>query len=603
MTSTMRVLPELRIIQQEFDHRHKRPYPGKSGRGSNSDDDDDDESQKVRKKPGRKPNPASPAVRKEQNRAAQRAFRDRKERHLQEMENTIKELKETNNDITQEARRLKSANDLLQSENFYLREVVFSFETALSKGGHVVILQEVKAELYRRHYEKHSARKLAPPPPPPTASTQEQQTPSSAAPSMFIPTSSFLPRPECTDAVSSSALQRQEFGQAVANAITITCAKSPSPPASITSLTSSSHSSTSASTLDSPRMLSRACSPVVWERPGAKAAAVVDSQEDTIFSVSSDIFYKAPSPRSFLDAYHARLARSSSPFSPITISRSAMSEQDTEMTPRPTEYTKQPTMFDELQSALFPPGTLQSLIHNNLATPQEIVNDVPLLDQLDSKAPSKDPVISSGYQAYPFSLSLMDSPCPNEPSSILEEDSGSLSTPTLGLDDGLKQEVIPSKRLQLEIRVLASAPPAVDPNIDSKVYSLPHDPRIDLIPCPRLRAQMILHQSKFDIEDLCQLLINEAICHGHPLDPHSWELPERFFDRYGFLLGQEMLRHRNKIWPKKDDPLPGKNVQGALTIGDAHPFMFFLIMLWRLITVFLYHGGRKDFHLIYKLSL
>ncbi|KAF9146071.1 hypothetical protein BG015_011700 [Linnemannia schmuckeri] len=556
MTSSMRVLPELRIIQQEFDRRDKRPYPGKSGRGT-SDDDEDEDGNKARKKPGRKPNPASPAVRKEQNRAAQRAFRDRKERHLQEMESTIKELKETNNDITQEARRLKDANELLQSENFYLREVVFSFETALSKGGHVVILQEVKAELYRRHYEKHSARKLAPPPPPPpvttttTASTQDHQQNSTQ--SMFIPTGSFLIRPESTDAVSS-ARQRQEFGQAVVNAITINCSKSPSPPASVTSSSlSTSNSSTSLS--DSPPLPSRACSPVVWERLGTKAAA--DPHDDNIFSMSSDIFYKAPSPRSFLDAYHARLARSSSPFSPITIPRSAMSGQDTEMGARVTEYTKQPTMFDELQSSLFPPGTLQSLIHNNLSTPQEIVNDVSLLDQLDSSAPSKDRVVSSGYQAFPFSLSLMDSPLPNEPSSILDDDNGEyrLSTPTLGLDDGLKQEVIPSKRLQLEIRVLASAPPAVDPNIDVKVYSLPHDPRIDLIPCPRLRAQMILHQNKFDIEDLCQLLINEAICHGHPLDPHSWELPERFFDRYGFLLGQEMLRHRNKIWPKKDEPL------------------------------------------------
>ncbi|KAG0312932.1 hypothetical protein BGZ97_010682 [Linnemannia gamsii] len=551
----MRVLPELRIIQQEFDRRDKRPYPGKSGRG-NSDDDEDEDGNKARKKPGRKPNPASPAVRKEQNRAAQRAFRDRKERHLQEMESTIKELRETNNDITQEANRLKSANELLQSENFYLREVVFSFETALSKGGHVVILQEVKAELYRRHYEKHSARKLAPPPsPPPVTATTAQSHQATSTQSMFIPTGTFLVRPECTDAVSS-ARQRQEFGQAVMSAITINCSKSPSPPASIASSSSTSTSTGSTSSSDSPPLPSRACSPVVWEKPGAKAGA--DLHDVNIFSMSSDIFYKAPSPRSFLDAYHARLARSSSPFPPITIPRSAMSDQDAEMGARVTEYTKQPTMFDELQSSLFPPGTLQSLIHNDLPTPQEIVNDVPLLDQLDSSATSKDPVISSGYQAFPFSLSLMDSPLPNEPSSILEDDNGEyrLSTPTLGLDDGLKQEVIPSKRLQLEIRVLASAPPAVDPNIDVKVYSLPHDPRIDLIPCPRLRAQMILHQNKFDIEDLCQLLINEAICHGHPLDPHSWELPERFFDRYGFLLGQEMLRHRNKIWPKKDDPLP-----------------------------------------------
>ncbi|KAF9926439.1 hypothetical protein FBU30_003972 [Linnemannia zychae] len=551
MNSTMRVLPELRIIQQEFDRRDKRPY-SKTGRGA-SEDDEDDGPNKIRKKPGRKPNPASPAVRKEQNRAAQRAFRDRKERHLQEMESTIKELRETNNGITQEARRLRDANELLQSENFYLREVVFSFETALSKGGHVVILQEVKAELYRRHYEKHSAKKLVPPPTPPPqpASTQDQ---SMASDPLFVPTSSFLVRPECTEA-TSSILQKQEFGRAVENAVTLTinCSKSTSSSASVAS--SISASSESGTAPDSPPLPSRAFSPIMWEKPGSKQ--MVDTQDDNVFSINSDILYKSPSPRSFLDAYHARLARSNSPYSPITISRSAISGQDTEMVSRPTEYTKQPSVFDELQSSLFPPGTLQSLLHNNLATPQEIVNDVSLLDQLGSDESSKDDAISTPYQAHPFSMSLMDSPVPNEPSSILEDDNGEfrLSTPTLGLDDGLKQEVIPSKRLQLEIRVLASAPPAVDPNIDPKIYSLPHDPRIDLIPCPRLRAQMILHQNKFDIEDLCQLLINEAICHGHPLDPHSWELPERFFDRYGFLLGQEMLRHRNKIWPKKDEPL------------------------------------------------
>ncbi|KAG0048544.1 hypothetical protein BGZ89_004544, partial [Linnemannia elongata] len=85
-----------------MDRPDKRPYPGSQSangqeqHGSEDEEDfeDDQDRQsvlshdnstrdsssqpptKTRKKPGRKPNPASPAVRKEQNRAAQRAFRD-----------------------------------------------------------------------------------------------------------------------------------------------------------------------------------------------------------------------------------------------------------------------------------------------------------------------------------------------------------------------------------------------------------------------------------------------------------------------------------------------------------------------------------------------
>ncbi|OAQ31761.1 Bzip transcription factor Pap1 bound To Dna, partial [Linnemannia elongata AG-77] len=63
--------------------------------------------------------------RKEQNRAAQRAFRDRKERHLQQLENMIKELKDTHHHagvrFQRESQQLKSIIESLQSENYYLR--------------------------------------------------------------------------------------------------------------------------------------------------------------------------------------------------------------------------------------------------------------------------------------------------------------------------------------------------------------------------------------------------------------------------------------------------------------------------------------------------
>ncbi|KAK3808639.1 MAG: hypothetical protein J3Q66DRAFT_289058, partial [Benniella sp.] len=343
---------------------------------------------KIRKKPGRKPNPASPALRKEQNRAAQRAFRDRKERHLQDLEGSIKELKETNTKITQQsqqdAQQFKAAMENLQSENYYLRQVVLSFESALSKSGNAAILYEVKAELYHRHYEKYTKGISEP-----TPLNRDTDQP---VPSLFIPNATIPPQLPTEGA----------------------CHRTP-------------------------------------ERPPAETATSTTTSTSTCTKTAIPSTPKAtPSP-----------ASSSPPLDTASSgSRSASSPQTLTLSP-----------WEQLAD---------------------------------------------------------------------------------------KPEVIPSHRLQLEIKVLASAPPAVDPNIDAKIYALPHDPRIDLIPCPRLRAMMILHQRRFNVDELCQLLLDGAKCHGHPLDPHSWELPDSFFDRFGFLLGEDMLRHRSKIWPRKDDPSPGK---------------------------------------------
>ncbi|KAI8595024.1 hypothetical protein EDD21DRAFT_296354, partial [Dissophora ornata] len=363
---------------------------------------------KTRKKPGRKPNPASPAVRKEQNRAAQRAFRDRKERHLQQLENMIKELKDTHHHANvrsqRESQQLKGIIESLQSENYYLREVVFSFESALGKTGNAGLLQDVKAELYRRHYENHATRKL------------------------------------------SFSIPQQH----------------PSPSMS-------------------------AESPV---------------------SVSASI----PAPTSM----------------PAPM-------------PGPT--------------ALFAQTNLQSTGSNTgtskMSSPQNM--DSSLFGNLNDQSS-----FSPNQNMFTFTANSMDSAFPNQTPSFLDSDDidsneFSMATPNLSFDDGLKHDAIPSYRLQSELRVLASAPPATDPSIDPKVYASPHDSRIDLIPCPKLRAKMIIHQHEYDIEELCQLLLEGAICHGHPLDPHNWELPRVFFDRYGYLMGRELMKYKNKVWPKKNE--------------------------------------------------
>ncbi|KAI8967766.1 hypothetical protein BDF20DRAFT_829094 [Mycotypha africana] len=83
---------------------------------------------KVKKKPGRKPNPASPALRKAQNRAAQRAFRERKERHLKDLESTIRQLKEQRSKCLKELVTTKSKMEAYRAENWYLKGVVLTLQ-------------------------------------------------------------------------------------------------------------------------------------------------------------------------------------------------------------------------------------------------------------------------------------------------------------------------------------------------------------------------------------------------------------------------------------------------------------------------------------------
>ncbi|KAI1823816.1 PAP1-domain-containing protein [Xylaria intraflava] len=92
------------------------PENESSDKRSHPDEDDDEEvengakrregKEKVAKKPGRKPITNEPSSkRKAQNRAAQRAFRERKEKHLKDLETKVEELEKasaaTNNENTQ----------------------------------------------------------------------------------------------------------------------------------------------------------------------------------------------------------------------------------------------------------------------------------------------------------------------------------------------------------------------------------------------------------------------------------------------------------------------------------------------------------------------
>ncbi|KAF6813842.1 bZIP transcription factor (ap-1) [Colletotrichum sojae] len=119
MPGTAKSTKSTKSDSTENDTSDKRAHP---------DDEDDDasptndakrreSSDKVPKKPGRKPLTSEPSSkRKAQNRAAQRAFRERKEKHLKDLETKVEELEKASKDASSENSQLKAQIEKMTSE-------------------------------------------------------------------------------------------------------------------------------------------------------------------------------------------------------------------------------------------------------------------------------------------------------------------------------------------------------------------------------------------------------------------------------------------------------------------------------------------------------
>ncbi|KAL2260936.1 hypothetical protein VTK26DRAFT_4920 [Humicola hyalothermophila] len=92
----------------------KRSYPDD---GEDSGAKRRESEEKVAKKPGRKPLTTEPSSkRKAQNRAAQRAFRERKEKHLKDLENKVQELEKLSEAANNENAALRAQIDRMTTE-------------------------------------------------------------------------------------------------------------------------------------------------------------------------------------------------------------------------------------------------------------------------------------------------------------------------------------------------------------------------------------------------------------------------------------------------------------------------------------------------------
>nr|QPF70300.1 AP-1-like transcription factor YAP1 [Lasiodiplodia theobromae] len=111
-------------------------------RKSPGDDDEDAEGggkrregeDKTAKKPGRKPLTSEPTTkRKAQNRAAQRAFRERKEKHLKDLETKVTELQKASDAANHENGLLRAQVERLQMELREYRKRLSSNSTGISR--------------------------------------------------------------------------------------------------------------------------------------------------------------------------------------------------------------------------------------------------------------------------------------------------------------------------------------------------------------------------------------------------------------------------------------------------------------------------------------
>ncbi|KAG0054001.1 hypothetical protein BGZ83_012171 [Gryganskiella cystojenkinii] len=537
-----------------------------SSTNNNNDNHNGNSDVKIRKKPGRKPGPYCPAQRKEQNRAAQRAFRDRKERHVYQLESMIKDLKTQHflvaSRLQQEIRDLKGAIQSFQSENFYLREVVFAFESALSKGNHIAILKEVKLELFQRHHQNKSQSAAAA-----SAKASKESTPvlpsssttttpaSSASPNItpaavssasgpFSPQACMSPTASTPPYSPASSLTPSASTSSASATIT-TIASSYNEPKSPADRQAQQHyhegkepRKRSFSNMDatltnaSTATISEESTTEVSSTPEPTTASTTSSEMEGVYSMDGDILYRAP-PLFILEQLTAdgKLNNPTSPFASLSVPKPAYCPPGTTL-PKYTEYTKHPTVFDELQSALFPPGTLESL-HISMATPQEVVNDESVFGEAMEMIPQPDKKWDLEPQESKEGIARLEELGSNSDDDDDMENSKETKEALNKVASVLKinKETMPRHRLHKEFAAMANAEPPTDPRVDPKV------------------AQMIVHQHRYNVDEVFTLLTEQAICHGPPLDKDSWQLPDPFFDRFGFLLGIELDRIRNKTWP------------------------------------------------------
>ncbi|KAI9263321.1 hypothetical protein BDA99DRAFT_64873 [Phascolomyces articulosus] len=410
--------------------------------------DNDSQPVKIRKKPGRKPNPASPALRKAQNRAAQRAFRERKEKHLRELEVAIKQVREQRDKLHNENEQLKSENDILKSENWYLKGIVLSLQL-------VCFQHNLTIPQHGPYINDQTLSLLAQSIPEPIAAYLDVNSKSKLPTFSKVYNNNHHRRQQRDRYVSSGSILITEDGvRAMPNR-----QRSQPPPPPPPSL--------------QQHVAAAATSPA-WEQP--TPSTTTESSNNSV-DLNDPNTFPSPSPSisTSRDDQQQRISLANLPdLSPVQESK----------TPEEENRHHQQRRSNNNSHHYRP---------NNMPKPV-MLTDEPLTSNL------------AAIQALRLRL-----------------------------------------RLQAACVRMSSLPFAIQPTLLQ--LTIPHDPRIDLIPTPHMRDRMILFRDQFSLDDCFRCLLSGSVFHGgDPAIAGNWELPVEFFEKYWFLTIDFSLQRTTNRW-------------------------------------------------------
>ncbi|CAM0139783.1 unnamed protein product [Umbelopsis sp. WA50703] len=420
---------------------------------------------KIRKKPGRKPNPQSPAIRKAQNRAAQRAFRERKERHLRELEVALKQIKTQRDRFIKESNKLKAENDIFKAENWYLKGIVLTLQLVCYQNNLVIpqhspylnepalsVLAQNMPECISAYLDVNAHNKL----PIPSKMVEPLNTPSSDIPSL-------------------------KFA--------------------------------------SPR-----------ERSGSIASGYFSTNSPTNAHLADDLHFDMPNLESQNTINPSGLSMFGNELSSINIP--ALEDSDNDPTRGNSDHHDDDSCENmDIDDKMWSENDMR---RDSVAS---IMSKLP---------PSPPPLLQPSFFDSKLEPGYPTKAPPSPPITCRHtpDDSDTDKPPSMSAVAAIQQI-----RLKLRLQLITQNDQIIPPHIQPTILqlSIPHDPRIDLIPTAHMRDRMIIFRDQFDMDDCFNMLITRAVFHGgDPGDASSWELPADFFEKYWFLTINYDLKRTNR---------------------------------------------------------
>ncbi|KAI9286297.1 hypothetical protein BC943DRAFT_359466 [Umbelopsis sp. AD052] len=439
---------------------------------------------RVRKKPGRKANPAASAQRKAQNRAAQRAFRERKQREKKE---TDAHMRQTTCEMTQLRRLVKE----LQFENKQLKAMVIAY---------ILTCFELNSSHPRIH--AMSTNDKARPPP-------GSNMP--ALLNVFIDENCHIldleraalnlldvdsPYPECT-APSRSLKHEKKLHGLFDDTLII-----------------DESCTTGQSTTPQPSDAQFATDIPVLPQFDHLSTSTSVSSPDTDMTFSSAGFDTIPPlPKTFTgsDVNETMSILQKALFAPPYVSTK--------------ENTPSPGVQRFYQSTQAPNGHTENfvMLESNRQIVQEQWNNVMGGDQ--------DKFIDEASSQWDTNAAAF----------------GQWDNPEYMYPPMHPIQAIQLLRLQMKVGNILGADKDILNPTDLQ-QAIVHDRRIDYIPGPGMRDRMILFRDHFDADECFNLLATKSIfLGGEVTNPSNWALPERFYDKYWFLCANQDLQNAEKV--------------------------------------------------------